>query len=71
MRTASFALNFWERNEKSPYFLRAFGVVSIAYQYWKGSDNGRRGAPFAGRSIAYQYWKGSDNSRLQLDDLKN
>ena len=64
MRTASFALKFLERNAKSPCFSRAFFVASIAYQYWKGSDNDIRLRLPPLRSIAYQYWKGSDNFSL-------
>ena len=61
MRTASFALKFLERNAKSPCFSRAFFVASIAYQYWKGSDNKILQFTAWPISIAYQYWKGSDN----------
>ena len=67
MRTAYFALKFLERNAKSPCFSRAFFVASIAYQYWKGSDNFRRSIVVSLTSIAYQYWKGSDN-RLFFND---
>lgn len=61
MRTASSALKFLERNVKSPCFSRAFRVASIAYQYWKGSDNRATFDDVSSKSIAYQYWKRSDN----------
>ena len=69
MRTASFALKFLERNAKSPCFSRAFFVTSIAYQYWKGSDNFRSITDLKDYSIAYQYWKGSDNLIFSHVDL--